>query len=211
MAEVKALTFAGESKTLGYTCMACGLIYTPKSGITAIDAEMRAVSDPLERSRLKAETCCEPRCCQQCGKPVPKYWLSCESCRLKSRLSKCKIVPDVGDPVFDERGGGEWGDGYSSCVYEMRRWHEEEGHRLPSWVHPCTPQPLRIDSDNLVDSFEDFMADGYNARDECVDLEELEKFIDGWNEKQNYQSWYPNMKEVIVLDPVRFVLERTAG
>lgn len=58
---------------------------------------------------------------------------------------------------------------------------------------------------NIQSVLEDAMEDFYEgARDQINDIEELEKFIDEWNAKQNVCQYYPNFNRIIVLDKQRF-------
>ena len=61
---------------------------------------------------------------------------------------------------------------------------------------------MKINAENIL---ENCVSDlGEDAPDRIVDADGFIKFVEEWNKKQDYNSYYPDYSRVIVLDRKRY-------
>ena len=73
----------------------------------------------------------------------------------------------------------------------------------PFFVFDCDQE--RWDGIDVYDTIQDSLFGFYDgAESQITDYEELEKFIESWNKKQNVVQYIANYTRIIVLDAVRF-------
>ena len=184
----QALEGSGEgmkvTKTTAYICNA-ELKY-PKG----------AICGKAYLGKERAENCCKPKFCE-CGAEI-KYsgWTVCEPCKEKKQYERAEKLTEWDGWVSWEGYGSN--DGYFSSVNDLLEYCEDEEISPPKWVFVCKEQEHKIDIDRVIDIMIDDAYEG--AGDHLVDVKELEEFIDGWNDKQNITTYYPDYKRVLILE-----------
>lgn len=189
---VKELTLKGGDQTVLYCCGSCGHLFSPRI-YACSDADAHAAA------RRAADECCAPKYCA-CGKPIEAPWTACATCRERHRLERAAIVTGYTGPVqSDQVYGSEWGDGYSSSINALLEYCDGD---QPAYCWPCTPIPLRLDVDQILESACDDQHE--DAYDQIIGMDDLAQAIDVFNERQTCISYYPDHTRVIVLDRERF-------
>ncbi|KZK99182.1 hypothetical protein [Pseudovibrio sp. Ad26] len=195
--EVKELTFKGSEKTVLYACGACGLLHSPT--IYACDSEKAHAT-----AHRFAEDCCKPKVCE-CGVELGKsHYTACEKCRERKRLEAAQVVKaeDYHGVVQSETNSGDWGEGYFSDLGEISEHCHGHDETEPAYVFTCTEKLLQIDPESILLNAADDMHE--DAHDQIEAADELFAFIKEWNTKQHCKTYYPNWKQVIILDQARF-------
>jgi hypothetical protein len=159
----------------------------------------------VRATEKEAESCCTPKLCE-CGEEVKTHYTSCQSCidkkrlkELKEKLSKAiRVTTPSTDYVYSECTGDN--EGY----FELGSIEEVfDDSELPFYVHDCDRQEWKgLDAGDLVnDALE---SDWYeDANDDVVEFEELNKFLETWNKKQNLHQFMATDR-IIVLDEAKF-------
>lgn len=192
---IRELTFRGEDKAVLYACGVCGSLSSPK---TYAASDERA----HEAARQAAEACCAPRKCD-CGAEIEKYWTACERCRERNKLIRAQVIDTSAyDGPVSTDGGGDWGEGYSSSLDGLIEHCRGYGEPLPAYCHPCTPHPLRLDADSILESAMDGMHE--DADDQVEGYDDLCEFVAKWNDRQHCVSYFEDRSRVIVIDQERF-------
>lgn len=189
---VRELIFKGGNDTALYACGKCGKLYSPKIYACRTTGQHEA-------AQRAAEECCAPRHCA-CGVEIESPWTACATCRERHRLERATIVMDHTGPVqSDQVSGSEWGDGYSSSVNALLVYCDIHH---PAYCWPCTPNPLHLDVDHILESACDDQHE--DAADQIVGVDDLAQAIDAFNAAQSCVTYYPDYTRVIVLDQERF-------
>jgi len=164
-------------KTVVYKCSSCKAVYWDED---------------------KAEKCCAPKFCEDCGVEVKKYLIRCKACGLKRKFERAeKLTPEEYDGwVYSEEVDG-YNEGYYADVDEFVEHCEDNDVPVPDWVFCCYEHKHRLDIDSALERMTE---DAYEGADEhLVDVNELYEFVEKWNAKQNIVSYYPDYKRVVVL------------
>ena len=195
--KVKELTYKGSNETLLYACGKCGQLHSP--AIYACGVERAH-----ETARRFAEECCKPKVCE-CGVELGKsHYTACEKCRKRTSLQEAQIVKpgDYDGPVYSDANSGDWGEGYFSDLGEISEHCHDHDEKEPAYVFTCHEKLLQLDPENILEHAIDDMHE--DAQDQIEAADEFFAFIKDWNSKQYCKTYYPNRKQVIILDQERF-------
>lgn len=185
-----------EISVKAFACDTCSKVYS-----TLIYAVRLDIAEQAARSA--ADECCAPRLCE-CGASIERQWTACATCRKRNKLRRATVIDAARytGPVFSDECDGDWGEGYSSDLPALHDWCSGNGRPIPAYVHPCDPTPFRLDACGILESALDDHHD--DAADQVVDEGQLARFLDMWNAKQTFTSYYPDNRLVIVLDQAAF-------
>ena len=94
---------------------------------------------------------------------------------------------------------GHGDDGFFESVDELRKHCARQGMALPAFVWACTPEPLRLEANWILDQALLEHHDG--ARGEVSSSEELrlQKFLDEWCAAQGIVSWHEDRTRAVML------------
>ena len=190
----RELTFRGSDSPIIYACGQCGSLHSPKVYAGREDIAHQA-------ARNAAEDCCTPRHCA-CGAEIHRYWTVCNPCRLRRKLTAATITAEYNGPVYADGVRGEWGEGYSSDIYNLRQSCDDYEDEVPAYCWPCTGKPLRLDVGDIIETAcEEHHED---AADQIVGYDDLRAAIERFNAAQTCVTYYPDYSRIIILDRERF-------
>jgi hypothetical protein len=142
-----------------------------------------------------AADCCRQFYCS-CGKKLEAYQLvNCHSCASVLRNSKLEVMEYKGGPVHLVEGDEV---DFWETMEDMVEHFRDNNKELPDFVHECDQDPYPgLDIESAIDnSVEDLFE---NAREHLVDEDELIKFVEKWNAKQNFKTWNPRYEEKVLV------------
>jgi hypothetical protein len=106
---------------------------------------------------------------------------------------------------------------YSGWVSWPRVWPKEEGffesvddlirycadHELnsPTFVWACTPDPLKLDADWILDQALEEHHDGARGEISASEEKRLQAFLDVWAAAQNIVSWHEDRTRAVMMPP----------
>jgi hypothetical protein len=92
-------------------------------------------------------------------------------------------------------------NGYFKSVDELLTFCANNKLDAPQWVWACTPEPLKLHADWILDQALEEHYDG--ARGEISDAEEkrLQAFLDEWAMAQKIVSWHEDRTRAVLLVP----------
>lgn len=139
-----------------------------------------------------AKKCCKQNYCK-CGEKIQRYITLCDLCSSQNRVSKAEVVEYNGGPLSLELDAVYFSD--LDELYEYLECNFDSKDDWPEWVHPCDKNEFFMDIQNLLESaLDEHHEDAY---DHLIDVEELDKFVDGWVKKQKLVSWESNWNKKI--------------
>ncbi len=148
-----------------------------------------------------AEKCCTPTYCPKCGVEKPSYYLHCEKCRLENQYAAGNKIAYTDYKIgmmYDEHTNKyyrEYEDLLEEYSEEYPDYTDDQLKEVaPKWLFGCEEVKFRIRIDSAIEDAEGEM---YEEFDGVVDREELEQFVQQWNEKQIGVSYYPDYKTVV--------------
>lgn len=139
-----------------------------------------------------ARLCCKRTYCE-CGNPIEKYLIRCYDCNYSKKLEKAQEVEYTGGAVcvFDDDRF------FESIEYLIDYCIDDEERGRPEYVSPCNVEVWNgIDIENVINNE---LEDEYHedAIDSLIDLNDLIKYVDAWNKKQNITTWKPDFSKKI--------------
>ena len=183
---------------------------------THVDAYVCETCKQAYLDKRRADRCCEPRFCEDCGTPIPTdhYYLVCEPCREKRKFERARKMTleeyiaiskkDKKDPLFYD----EHFDIYEEDVESILDHYQDEDENFPKYVLGVKIIPFELDIDSALELAQEEMADEFEPEHHLVDLPELRNFVDQWNAKQTAFSMVDN--GVIVFLPEELLAQREA-
>lgn len=161
-----------------YKCMKCGALYY---------------------SLENAETCCGPKLCTECNKPIPYYKDICEKCWEKQNFEKAKKISwkdYKGSFVYDYLG-----EEYYDDIDSLLEHYEENNEEPPKYCYACSGKSYALDVYSVIENeIVDLCEDYEDVINDLVDLDKLEKFVEEWNKKQKAMCYEYDLKTVIMLE-----------
>ena len=90
-------------------------------------------------------------------------------------------------------------DGFFKSINELREHCKKFDVPVPEFVWACTPEPLKLDADGILDQALGDHSDG--ARGNISDAEEarLQAFLDEWAAAQEIVSWHEDNSRAVIL------------
>ena len=90
-------------------------------------------------------------------------------------------------------------DGFFNSIDELREHCKKFDVPVPEFVWSCTPKPLKLDADGILDQALEEHFDG--ARGNISDAEEarLQAFLDEWAAAQEIVSWHEDDSRAVIL------------
>lgn len=194
--EAFALIDARDKKPKLYACGQCGRGYSPEG--YGIKKEDIPYEERLGRAKVSAENCCKKfkgmphdrvyANCPSCGGDMDPSWYSrnCSRCNEKARFEKAEKIP------FEEYTGVFFSNGphVIEGIDEFLEHLESEyddPEDYPDYVWAAVPDVWEgIKLDRLLENeLDEYSLHGeLDPMSDLVDLEELQQFIEQWNEKQ---------------------------
>lgn len=176
--------YAKDGKVLAYACGKCG-----------------AICGAAAHSKEAARAHCAPRVCK-CGTECDGYRSVCTACRTKkqrekqaSRVEAANKVQAWAGPVFVEDaeghpiGGPHCGEGYYTDIDEAIEYLADDvDWPIPDslFVWGTRRIPLHMDACGLIENALEEHYDDAEVSNAAV--EELQKFLDGWCERNDVES-----------------------
>jgi len=191
---VKGRGDSADPETVAWACGECGVVCATET---------------------QAETCCFRRC-EDCNAVVEldrKHWLVCRGCqdkRFKAReadqeekriakASRVSVASYAGEFFFWEGRGSD--SGFFSSYEELVDYCDHWESKLPDAVWACSPRPLRIDAQHIVEAA---VCDDHHegAYDEISseEIDALQKLLDDWCDATGVVSYFPDYDVRVVLD-----------
>lgn len=183
---VKRLVVEGrDGDVVALACGMCGTVYLPR------DTE-------------RADQCCAPYNCSDCGTETKRYWLKCDDCRAKAAAQKERERFDAAVKIPASKYDGEQVYDPHRDAYEVDASDAFEDAEPPApYVYATTYRALHIDAEGVVEN----AAEGGEHHDELADsipqhmMDELQAFLDGWCKRTGEGSYFPDYSRAIVPDP----------
>jgi hypothetical protein len=168
-----------------------------------------------EPAKGRAEECCTPGKCRECGREkqeADKLYSLCRLCREKERelryleqMAAAEKLDTWDGWVYWEGFGSK--DGFFYSLNDLLEWHADERHFrsdcpvLPEFVFCCKPIPFcKADIEDIIercteDSFED-------AADQIEGRKELEAALEAFNAANvGLVSYEPDWKHAVRVAP----------
>lgn len=154
-------------------------------------------------SKEKAEDCCKPKICEDCGREIPRksYYVVCDECREKRELqrekdrynkaTKCSYDECPDDEkimMYSESYGSN--EGYFTDISELIDYCEAEDIPVPEYCWSTTQIDMSMDGDSLIESACEELFEDASDRIDSEDRKGLQDFLDKWCEKQSGTSTY---------------------
>ena len=191
--EALELVVRGHEDRVAFACSTCGAIFP--SGV--------------ENAETLAREHCVRLC--RCGNLLLDGLSLCANCTARERadregrlfeVAKKIAVEDYPDePVYWEGQAGSMGLGFFLNIDELLDYCEEEQIEHPKYVWACTPRPLRVPTDAVLEA----AVGEHNVGLEDLNPEavgDLQEFLVGWCKEQNIRTWFPDFERaVLLLDP----------
>lgn len=184
------LVARGEDAAVAFACATCGAVFS---------ARIEGASD-------LAGAHCDRIC--TCGDPLAEGQSLCSKCthreraKREARLFETAVKVSIDDypdePVYWEGQAGSMGVGFFLNLDEVLDYCEEEELDTPKYVWACTPRPLRVPTDAVLEAAIEEHTIGMD--DLTVDaIGELQRFLDAWCSKQNVRTWFPDFGRAVLL------------
>lgn len=185
--DVHELVKRGSDEVVAIYCGKCGTVFR--------------MTEPDQ-----ADGCCKPRMCK-CGKPTMGSYVSCDSC-IKAmdeakekatfdKATKIQFADYKGDFVFSEALRH---DGYLPTDQVEERLADMKPEDRPRYVWACVPFGLdRLDASDVLSSY---LEEHHEEAEESLDVDELQKILDDWRDKQSLVSYGQDLTTAILLDSV---------
>jgi hypothetical protein len=185
------LVVRGQDEAVAFACGSCGAVFSAR----------------IEGARELAVAHCRTVC--PCGRPLAEGQALCFACaatergareaRLFADATKVSIDDYPDEPVYWEGQAGTMGEGFFLNIDEVLDYCEEEELETPKYVWACTPRPLRVPTESVLEAaVEEHNTIGVD--DISVDaVGELQTFLDGWCAKQNVRTWFPDFERAVLL------------
>jgi hypothetical protein len=142
---------------------------------------------------------CAKRFCRYCKKELglnsKGAYTACTSCREKNAFEKAEKIPEAeyDGPVTD-------GDEYWPTTEEFRDLWDGIHDDWPQYLWACKIDKFSIDADRILE----WACDSHHEEiyESLNDTEELCKFIEAWNAKQEAETWWQDTKRAVILEPL---------
>lgn len=143
----------------------------------------------------KADKCCAPKHCEDCGKELPYKWYRtvCEPCTERRKFEKARKM--TYDEYLTEFGNNMLvvgGDNYFSDMDSIidHYYGEEE---IPQYAYGTEKIDIKINIDSAI---ENALENAYEDA-EFSNLNKLQSFIDEWNAENGLTAYAENSKIII--------------
>ena len=145
-------------------------------------------------TKQSAEKCCPTRYCEDCGKELTNYFSVCEKCHEKriydraEKLTYEEYVKKYPNNMlyYNEKYYGDLEELLDSFIDE----------EIPKYCYGTTAEKIEIDIDYAIENAEEDMEDSFFDRE---GLEELRKYVEEWNKKYGYNSFWENEKVIVII------------
>lgn len=153
-----------------------------------------------------AEQCCadkpdKTKC--TCGNTKPTYKTTCDRCHMEYIYQTAEKIHinDYDGYIYDDLSEKYFADveELSEYYYDKECDLKKHGEELefPKFFHACYEVPYKIDINFAIDNaLEDQHEDA--ERDNLVDLDKLEQFVEEWNAKQTLKSYDYYLTKIII-------------
>lgn len=177
--------FLEDSKPAGvFFCGQCRLVYNEK---------------------VKAEKCCAPYKCEDCGKECQKYWTVCEYCRQareqkreQERFEKAEKVTDWGGWIYADGMG--FHDGYFESLADLEDYLNDEESERPEYVWATKENHfVEADISDITERVMDGAYDGFEV-EYLKGLDDLKAAIEKFNEaNREIVSYSPDYSKAVLI------------
>jgi len=125
----------------------------------------------------------------------------CDACRERRAAEREQALFDKAIKVSADSYDGPVWDGvdYFSDIADMLDVYACGGCKPPSYVWACTKSRLSLDASEIIDDALEAQEHHEDARDQLVDLGELQMALDEWCGRQTLESWFADYKVAVVL------------
>lgn len=194
MGDAVALVERGTDRVCAFACPSCGCVY-PVKGDESVALQL-------------AQACCA-RGCIDCGKDVSPGWSRCVRCfhALQApseqgavHSARKVLAEEYDDPVCWPGHVGSFGAGYFEDVSELLDYCEDHDVPVPGWVWACTPVPLRVDAQEVIDRALEEHHEGASEWLLSNGVRDLQEALDAWCKRQLVQTWLLDHSCIVVLD-----------
>lgn len=185
------LVVRGEEKAVAYACASCGAVFSSR----------------VEGAKELAGAHCSRTC--RCGAALGEGMALCPACAstersqretlLFEKATKVSIEDYPDEPVYLEGHSGSMGTGFFLNIDEVLDYCEEEQIEAPKYVWACTPRPLEVPTEAVVEA----AMDEHNTVGvddlSLTAIDELQAVLKTWCSKQNIRTWFPDFGRAVLL------------
>ena len=154
-----------------------------------------------------ADNCCDKKLtkkCWVCGKEIKAYRTMCQECyreKLYKEAKKVKYSEYKGEYLWDDVK-----EEYFSDKVSLRDRYYDDSYDngkdpvYPEWCFGSIMIPFKVDIDTALSNATEDMYDEFDMERELIDLDELYKFVNAWNEKQSARAYSFDYDIVVLLN-----------